>query len=186
MRRWYIERHVGLNPLPVAAEGEVMRSLMRIGVGVLASFLAIAGLTLAAIMLTVHDSGPRGTGATSGEGDVPSTLEYGTVTDGYTIGFVNRQGVVSAFTPQGDLPTSCTVQAVAVADYDGSAWVTTSVQPTAFGGSGTPESLMATFYGPTNGAYVFHADMHLDPQFRTPDYYAGLNFSKALVLHEDC
>jgi hypothetical protein len=123
----------------------------------------------------------------------PAAPAYGTLapftvnTGGYTIGFVARNGDVTAFTPKDKgLPGDCSVDAIAVARWSNKTdeWTATAEAPKDLIGS-QPSSLMATFYGPFKGAYRFTADMHLAPEFHTSDYYRA-SFTKALVLHEDC
>jgi hypothetical protein len=183
-----------------------------VGVGVAFAALAILGGVLSALGLVPKEevAGPKGKQSLapmsvqstpthtpvptpSVQPTVPPQPAYGplafqTVNDeGYTIGLVNADGIVVGFTPKGDLPYYCAVEAVAVATFPDSAtsWEATSEKPTNAYGS-EPKSTMAHFYGPfANGAYQFRADMELAPEFRTSDYTSDY-FTKGLVLHVDC
>jgi hypothetical protein len=197
-------------PQPSTGSKKKMSKTKKIVLGVVGAFLvigvigAIAGpkskqpASSAAPTLTSSTSPPATTSQTTAapHPSAPPTAAaptFGSLvfmdvnSAGYTVGFVARNGDVTAWTPKDKgLPTDCDVKAVAVAKFSNraGAWTGSAEAPKDLIGS-EPESLMATFYGRTNGAYRFTANMNLAPEFHTIDYY-GANFTRALVLHEDC
>jgi hypothetical protein len=126
-----------------------------------------------------------------GEGDAdkaPRSDRYPDVEDipifdgqpgGQVVALVNKEGIVSAKV-LGELPTTCTVSAGNVVQWDKSS---SSYQDTGVVATDLTldpaDSLMATFLGPVGTGdqqgYVFHADMNLQPPY-----------PKAIVVTLDC